>query len=199
MPDKTRLRLPKVTDEDALPQRRILMLSSAGQLGGAERSYLEVMRHLSETFSIHACVPPETPLARMCSLQRATVHEVPMRRFRRTINPFVLAGQLRALHQSSRTIGEICQSNGIELIHANTDSAAIMAWEVARQANVPFIWHCRDMRPMHGFARTLGAAAAAVVAISGAVRDHLLREGVREDKLHLIYNGIDVDRFHPEG
>jgi len=198
MPDKTRVRLMKVTDDIvASSSRRVLMLSSVGEMGGAERSYLELLRHLSKSFAVHACVPPESPLSRMSSLQAVTVHQVPMRRFRRTINPFVLAGQLRALHQSSKAIVEICKNNEIELIHANTDSAAIMAWEVSRQANVPFVWHCRDHRPMHGFARTLSGAAAAVVAISKSIREHLLREGVREDKIHLIYNGIDTDRFHP--
>jgi glycosyltransferase involved in cell wall biosynthesis len=93
-------------------------------------------------------------------------------------------------------IAELCRKHDIQLIHANTDSAAVMAWEASRQIKLPFIWHCRDMRAMHGFAKILGGAAAAVVPISATVREHLSREGVRPEKLCLVYNGIDLTRFH---
>ena len=200
MPHKTRLRLLTIPGEalGALPDLKVLMLSANGDMGGAERSYCELLRHLpGHNIAPRACVPPESPLYRVCShANKAPISTVMMRRFRRTTNPFLMAGQLRALHQSSKKIATICIEHGIQLIHANTDSAAVMAWEAARQIKLPFIWHCRDMRPMHGFAKVLGGAAAAVVPISATVREHLRQEGVRPEKLCLIYNGIDLTHFH---
>jgi L-malate glycosyltransferase len=176
---------------------RALMISATGELGGAERSFYEVLRALpKDKISIEVCVPPESPLARLCGLAQVPVHEVSLRRFRRTTNPFVLAGQVRALHQGAKKISEICTAGQFDVIHANTDTAALVAWEVSRTTGVPFVWHCRDMRPMHGLARGLGAAAAAVVAISGAVQQHLLKEGVRIEKLKRIDNGIDLSRMY---
>lgn len=41
--------------------------------------------------------------------------------------------------------------------------------------------------------------AHAVVANATAVKEQLINEGVRQDKITVIHNGIDVSRFHPNG
>jgi glycosyltransferase involved in cell wall biosynthesis len=41
--------------------------------------------------------------------------------------------------------------------------------------------------------------AHAVVANAGAVKEHLISEGVRPDKIAVIYNGIDLSRFQQNG
>jgi glycosyltransferase involved in cell wall biosynthesis len=38
-----------------------------------------------------------------------------------------------------------------------------------------------------------------VVANAGAVKDHLIEEGVREEKISVIYNGLDLTRFNLNG
>jgi glycosyltransferase involved in cell wall biosynthesis len=123
------------------------------------------------------------------------VYSVHLRRFRRTTNPFVMAGQVKALYQGSRVISDICDKRNIDVVHANNDSAALIGWEVARVAKVPFVWHCRDLIPMHGFARILSGAASAVVAISKTVEQHLIKEGVNPQKVRRIENGIDFGRI----
>ena len=41
--------------------------------------------------------------------------------------------------------------------------------------------------------------AHAVIANAGAVREQLIEQGVRSDKVVVIHNGIDVSRFHQNG
>src|SRR5215217_5606326 len=41
--------------------------------------------------------------------------------------------------------------------------------------------------------------AHAVVANAGAVKEHLIEQGVRDNKIAIIYNGIDLSRFHQNG
>lgn len=43
----------------------------------------------------------------------------------------------------------------------------------------------------------LNYTADAVICVSGAVRDNLARDGVRERKLRVVHNGIDHRIFHP--
>ncbi len=191
---KTRVRIAKLPADGA--PVRVLAISVTGVMGGAERSFLEVLRALPrERIAPVACVPPDSPLDRLCAAAEIPVESVNLRRFRRSTNPFVLAGQVKALYQGSRAIVDICKEQKIDLIHANTDSAAFVAWEVSRITQLPFVWHCRDLVPMHGFARILSSAAAGVVAISRAVEAHLLNEGVAREKLHVIENGIDLTRI----
>ena len=194
---KTKIKLVRVGQEVTHPDAlRVLMISVTGAMGGAERSFIEVLRAMPrDRIHPYACVPPDTALERLCQSAEVPVYSVHLRRFRRTTNPFVLAGQVKALYQGSRVVSEICTSRNIDLIHANNDTAALVAWEVSRITGVPFVWHCRDLAPMHGFARILGGSAASVVAISRRVEAHLLKEGVPADRVQRIDNGIDLKRI----
>ncbi|HYG73609.1 MAG TPA: glycosyltransferase family 4 protein [Planctomycetota bacterium] len=196
----TRTKIIKMPFDDAPGTRplKVLALSAAGEIGGAERSLLEVVHALPpERIEVHACVPPDSPLSRNFQALNIAVHPVAMRRFQRTKHPFLLAGQVRALHKSACEIGAICKELGIDLVHANTNAAELIAWEVTRTSKVRHVWHCRDSTPMHGFGRILGNSASAVVAISAFVESQLKREGIRESKIHRIVNGIDLKRFAP--
>src|SRR5258708_5032504 len=112
---------------------RVLFLSAANELGGAERSLFELLCALDpEKLASSAVVPPDGPLNRLFALAEIPVHPAPLRRFRRTAHPFLLAGQVRALIQATRTVRKLVETARIEVLHANTDSAAMVAWEVSR-------------------------------------------------------------------
>jgi glycosyltransferase involved in cell wall biosynthesis len=176
---------------------KVLFISAAGALGGAERSLYELLIALSETpIEIHAAVPPEGPLARLCALAEVPVHPVPLRRFRRTLHPLVLAGQIKALFHGSQAISGLVKKLGIQVLHANTDSAALTAWEASRETGVPFVWHCRDLRPMPALLKPLTRSAACLVAISRSVEEWLLRQGLEASRIRRIVNGIDLLRLH---
>ncbi|MCW8130773.1 MAG: glycosyltransferase family 4 protein [Planctomycetota bacterium] len=189
--------MSEVNETPGVPPVRVLFLSAAGQIGGAERSLYELLCALPEDrVEAAACVPPEGQLARLCALAEVPVYPVPLRRFLRTLSPFLLAGQVRAMYQASQAIRGIVEKHRIDLLHANTDSAALVAWEVSREAKVPFVWHCRDLRPLGPLAKVLAKSAAAVIAISKAVAEHLEAQGAPRERICLIENGIDVARFH---
>lgn len=189
--------MDEVNEMPDAPPVRVLFLSAAGQIGGAERSLYELLCALPEDrVEASACVPPEGQLARLCALAEVPVFPVALRRFWRTLSPFLLAGQVRAMYQSSQAIRAIVEKNKIDILHANTDSAALVAWEVSRESKVPFVWHCRDLRPLGPLAKVLAKSAAAVIAISKAVAEHLESQGTPRERICLIENGIDVARFH---
>jgi len=176
---------------------RVLFLSAAERVGGAERSLYELVCALpKDRVEAHVCLPSESPLARLFALAEIPVHPVPLRRFRRSRNPLMLAGQLRALHLGAKSIGKLAGELGLDLLHANTDSTALVAWEVSREAGLPFVWHCRDMRPLGLLAKILAGTTACAVAISAAVEQHLLKQGVTRKRLRCLVNGIDLTRFH---
>lgn len=193
---RTKARMMRISFGDEAQRLRVLCISAAGEIGGAERSLFELVQALPrEKIEVHVCCPPESPLSRMFQVSGVRVHEVALRRFRRTKHPFILAGQVRALHQGSKEIAALCRESKIDVLHANTDAAELVAWEVARITKLPHVWHCRDMSRLHGFAKILSCSAAAVVAISGAVEAHMRKEGVNPAKLQRIDNGIDLVRF----
>jgi len=117
--EKTKVRIAKMPADGA--PLRVLAISVTGAMGGAERSYLEVLRALPrERIAPVACVPPDSPLDRLCAAAEIPVESVNLRRFRRSTNPFVLAGQVKALYQGSRAIVDICKEQKIDLIHGES-------------------------------------------------------------------------------
>ena len=132
--------LPDFEGTATVRPTRVLLISATGEMGGAERSLYEVARLLpSDALELHACVSPGTPLGRLLGAAHVDVHEVALRRFRRSTHLAALAGNVRALYQASRQVSDICKSGGIDLLHANTNSAALVAWEVGRMTKLPFI------------------------------------------------------------
>ena len=88
----------------------------------------------------------------------------------------------------------------IDIIHANTRVTQVLAWLLSRFSGVPYVTTC------HGyFKKSLGRRflpfwGRRVVAISEPVKQHLFLDfNVPKEKVSLIYNGIEVDRFKDQG
>ncbi|MFH0840350.1 MAG: lipopolysaccharide heptosyltransferase II [Candidatus Omnitrophota bacterium] len=93
-------------------------------------------------------------------------------------------------------VKDIVKRENIELIHAHTRVTAVVAALVSRATGVPYITTC------HGYFKTrlgrilYGAWGAKVIAISEAVKQHLMDDfKLPEDRVELIYTGIDTEYF----
>lgn len=87
---------------------------------------------------------------------------------------------------------------------------------VARMRGVPFILEVRDLWPEsivavgampagHPLIRALERVeqrlyveASAIVVVTDTFRERLLERGIASEKLHVIKNGVDLERFFPE-
>ncbi|MCB1018755.1 MAG: glycosyltransferase family 4 protein [Acidobacteria bacterium] len=105
---------------------------------------------------------------------------------------------------AARRLAAYTKQNGIQLLHAMDVPAACFATPVCRMAGVPAILSCQlSYRSMYsrGERRLMGLAdrlADRVVSNCQAVLDDLTAHyGVDPRKATLIYNGIELDRFHP--
>ncbi len=99
----------------------------------------------------------------------------------------------RSLPKLNRHILE----EGYDLVHAQTRVAQVLACLSRKFTAVPYVSTC------HGFFRSdrLGRKlfpcwGSNVIAISKSVREHLTKDfNISPDKVTMIYNGIDVDRY----
>jgi glycosyltransferase involved in cell wall biosynthesis len=77
-----------------------------------------------------------------------------------------------------------------ELIHAHLSTASLIGSLAARIAGVPAV------ATVHGLnSRTCFRFAHRLIAVSNAVRCHLVAQGVPESRISVIYNGIDFARY----
>ncbi len=97
---------------------------------------------------------------------------------------------------ATRELGERLRRHPVEVMHAHTRVAQVVADRLARAARIPYVttWHGL-FRPNLG--RILWPCQGErVIAISEPVRSHLVRDfQVGPERIRLIPNGVDVDYF----
>lgn len=95
-------------------------------------------------------------------------------------------------------LGALAERTGAHLIHAHTSHAHTLAWLAARKTPVPAVVSRRvDFAIRPGpFARAKYVSpVVSFIAISGAVRDVLVRGGVDERRVAVVHSGIDPSRY----
>ncbi|MFY2564148.1 glycosyltransferase family 4 protein [Corallococcus terminator] len=197
---------------------RVLFLNPVGILGGAERALLDLMaclRRLEPGLSLHLLAGTSGPIleearalgvdARLLSLPErlASLGDSALRgrgpleawRFARSLapTPALLADYGRALRREVASVRpDILHSNGIKTHLLSPVTAGL---------RLKRVWHVHDFlgeRPL--VRRALGVLAplaSAAIANSRAVGEDA-RSVLGQVPVHVVYNGVDVERFAPE-
>ncbi|HOX28355.1 MAG TPA: glycosyltransferase family 4 protein, partial [bacterium] len=92
-------------------------------------------------------------------------------------------------------------ASGASIIHANS-IINLHAALASGKARLPFIVTVREMLPARTadalYTRWICGRASAVIAVSRAVRENLIRAGADEAKISIVRNGIDIVETPPE-
>ncbi|HET7694611.1 MAG TPA: glycosyltransferase [Vicinamibacterales bacterium] len=190
---------------------RIAFLTVSAEMGGSERSLVELLRALRRLrphWSFDVVLPREGPLAVQARDAGASAVLLPMpaalARFgesgglgaRGAALPRAVgaaAGYARALRRLLETLGtDVIHSNGLK-------HHVLAAWAHTRR--MPLIWHIHEYVTPRPLSRTLlrrsaGRVAAAVANSRSVACD--LAEAIGGDlRIETIYNGIDLREFSP--
>lgn len=88
------------------------------------------------------------------------------------------------------------QQEPVDLIHAHTRVGQVVADRISRRLHIPYVttWHGIYKRRLSR--RLWPCTGRLTIAISSPVRQHLVRDfGVPEERIRLVYNGIDVQHY----
>ncbi len=187
---------------------RILYLSPASEIGGAEKCLLELIRSLSPArFESHLAVPRAGPFARAAAAAGAQVSieawPWPMlwvgRRGRLLAIVLLPLFVLRAAGVVLR-LARYARENRIDLIHTNGTKAHILGCGVSLLTKRPLVWHLRDvMAP--GLLRTVLNALGRFVPRRVIANSAATERSIWGDRVHSrsarIYDGIDPSEFTP--
>jgi glycosyltransferase involved in cell wall biosynthesis len=173
---------------------KILHIISSGGMYGAEAVILNMSRTLNEgphssalgVFSNSA--NPNLQLHEAAAKEGIESHLIPCN------------GQIDRTVPAS--IRELVSRTHADIVHAHGYKADIYVYFALRGSGVPFVSTCHNwidndlVVSLYGMAdRFVLRNYAGVVAVSGEVKQRLLKAGVREDKIHLVRNGIDLRVF----
>ena len=110
--------------------------------------------------------------------------------------PMKRAWDPRAVWRLSRVI----RRHGIQVIHAHKGRARTLAMLAGLLGPRPALILNRGvsfpLTPWNRYGYTSGRVRA-IVAVCAAIKRDLVAAGVAEEKIHVIYSGTDVTRFHP--
>ncbi|MDO9565596.1 MAG: glycosyltransferase [Candidatus Desulfaltia sp.] len=100
-----------------------------------------------------------------------------------------------------RTVNKLIQlikKREINLIHSNGSRATIFGGIAARLTKTPLIWHVRIADSDKLLDKFLVKLADKIIVVSKAVSRRFDWIEDKEDKIVLVYNGIDLERFKPD-
>ena len=190
---------------------RIAFLTVSAEMGGSERSLVELLRGLRplrRDWAFDVVLPREGPLAAQARAAGASAIVLPMPPALAQFGESALSGSrgarlpraVGAAAGYARALRRLLQSLGTDVIHSNgLKHHVIAAWAHARRT--PVVWHIHEYVTPRPLSRTLLRRSAGRVAVAVANSHSVARDlaaaagpGLR---IETIYNGIDLREYAP--
>lgn len=179
---------------EALPDTRIgvLLLTSSLERGGAERQVVELANHLDpQRFRVHVCsISPEVPLASSLRDADERLIIIPKRRK----YDLMLVWRVMRLMRRLR----------ISVVHSFMFDAEMVGRLAGRLARLPAVIcsnrcpHLARARMKLAVARLTAGCFDVMIANSWAGAEFEERhQGIARDRLFVVPNGVDTNRFSP--
>ena len=177
---------------------KVLHLISSGGMYGAEAVILNLARGLRDG-------PHECALGVFSNTSNPNVqlHEIALRE---GLESHLILCQGQMDREAVARIRELAARTGADVVHAHGYKADSYAYVALRERGVPLVstchtWYDTDLLvSLYGrIDRFVLRKFARVVAVSDEVRQRLLKAGVREEKIRLVRNGIDLRQFDGAG
>jgi glycosyltransferase involved in cell wall biosynthesis len=177
--------------------------------GGAERVALEVYRRLVEA-DAHVLLLTTSLTGMHHDYQEdgIWVWAVPALDLRRVTGAQVSVAP--RVFRESRRLQESFQPNVLHAnsLHFQTSAAAaflqrrtrvpmVATMQLARPVDLPAVLRVATSTYEQSVGRFIVRSSSAVIAVSEAVSRHAQRLGAPRDRIHLVPNGVDHDRFYP--
>ena len=168
---------------------RVLVFCEFGTLNGGEHSLLAVLpRLLKNGIQPVVAVPSHSELDQQ--LLALGVETLPW-------NPQALGQQQNSVAQRREIIQQLVDRVEPDLVHANSLSMTRLSGPVARRLGIASLGHLRDMMNISQQGVEDLNCHRRLLAVSRATRDWYLERGVDGHRLHVLYNGVDLEQFCP--
>jgi glycosyltransferase involved in cell wall biosynthesis len=178
---------------------RIAFYNHTSTISGAEISLLLTAKHLTNAHPI--LFAPEGELLQRARSQGLDVVALPSFRARMTKNPFLLIIYVIGMLWAGWRLALLMKQSRVDLIHANSIRAGIMAGLFRWYHRLPVVWHLRDMPPQGYIGKLVrkfaGSTAQALIGISESVIQGIDHPSVA-GRCHLVHNGVELRSFSAE-
>jgi glycosyltransferase involved in cell wall biosynthesis len=167
----------------------LLLLCEYAALNGGERSMLATLDGVRQAgFRPAVAAPPHGPLAD--ALRSAGVEVV-------TFEAVDSTGRRRSLVQLREELAVLIARRRPDLLHANSLAMGRLSGPVAAELGVRSVAHLRDIVKLSAQATADLNRHRRLLAVSQAVAQFHVAAGRDAEKVHVLYNGVDLEQFRP--
>jgi glycosyltransferase involved in cell wall biosynthesis len=168
---------------------KLLVLCEYPTLLGGERSLLSVLDGVQAAgYDATVACPAHGPLAE--ELDRREIPRV-------AADWHDPARRRRPLADLREEIARLCRRLAPRLVHANGLSIGRVAGPVVDELRLASVSHLRDIVKLRRAEVADLNRFHRIVAVSRATRDFHVAQGLDADRVAVVYNGVDLERFRP--
>lgn len=172
---------------------RVALYNHTSSVSGAEINLLVTASHLDKTHPI--LFAPEGDLLQRARRQGIEAIALPGYSARLSTNPFLLAKGMLGMMRAGWRFASAVKRNHIDLIHANSMRAGIMAALFGWYHHIPVVWHLHDIPPKGIIGQLIKAFAMmsthSFIAISRPVLYGMYHPS-HAKRFHLVHNGTEL-------
>lgn len=183
---------------------KILFYNHTGQIGGAERVLMTIVRNLERAYFQPTVICPEGPLRAQLEESDVQTEVADVLNARFTLRPDHTVRYLMSFGRVIRQLRRRVIQHDPDLIHANSVRAGLVMTVATIGLRQPVFWHVHDLLPRHHpFNPLIRIVAFAsrrtrIIAVARASADRFSRSLLPlKNRITVIRNGIDIDRFRP--
>ena len=149
---------------------------------------LAVVRELQHEMEFVAIAAPVGPLAD--SLDEMGIERTPF-------TPRKHGRLRRSQEEIFQQIASALESIQPDLLHANSLAMARLTGKWVNELTIPCTGHLRDIIKLSNSAISDLNSNNGLVAVSSATKHFHVEQGLDSSKTHVIYNGVDLEKFRP--
>jgi glycosyltransferase involved in cell wall biosynthesis len=155
----------------------ILQLITPSKIAGAERSTASLCEHLQKAgHQVVVGVKQGSPLLQA------------MREMGLDARSLAIGGKVNPA--APFRIASLARQHGARVIHSHLSTASFHGSLAGRLAGLPSIAHVRALNRPFWY-----SFATRAIAVSHAVKEHLVAHGMDGSRIDVVYNGVDPDRY----
>ncbi len=180
-----------MSEQITASKKNILQIVPSLNCGGVERGTIDIAKAISQNGDNPFII---TSGGSLCIQAKSIPSEV-IKHPVASKNPF-------KIYKNISFIENLIKSKEIDLIHARSRAPAWSAYFASRRANIPFVTTFHGIYNMKSFLKkyynSVMTRGDRVIAVSNHVKKHMLENyDISEDRIRVIYRGVDLDYFKP--
>ena len=182
-------------------RKRILYVNHTGNVSGAERVLVSMLRAVDRTrYEPFVSCPADGDLQRLVEQESIKCLTIPSIHARFTLRPGRLLRYGSSLCTALGAIRKTIREIDPDIVHANTLRAGISATLATIGTNRTVIWHVHDILPRHPISTAIRLLAyvserTRIIAVSNAAARAFSGAFSFKNRVRTIYNGTDLGRF----